>query len=370
MNSNNAIVEKQKVDFGRGLRTVTKLYSCTIIDVHPEKLTVDVVITRNSKLIEGVLIGSSFLGRDCANITIPERNTEAILASTEDSNPFIVAYRPTRSYKSNGYFGNELQEGEVQTSYSGQAFKKCDAYGGMYKSSSNADWIIVSDAHICDETSARTISAIDSIEMIVSEYDMMSKSYEYNDLKDNSELMDEVINTSNSLIDLTIKGSGDSIYNLLAQISEDNIDETLLSQINDKINAFLAKKDTTTSLNLTKKGIGLNSGKISINDTDFRLFLKDFISTRTTSNIEKRIVDGVAYNATKTTEIFVNSTNNKTLYTLITFTFDDIEGYKEEELQLPTGEVYLKKTWTNHYVDGRHYDTYSEVTNKNLYTES
>ena len=367
--SNNSTVEKHKIDFERGLRAVTKLYSCTIIDVHPESLTVDVVVTKNSKLIEGVLIGSNFLGRDCANITIPERNTEAILASTEDSNPFIVAYRPTRSYKNGGYFSSDIQEGEAQTSYVGQSFKKYDAYGGIYKSSGNADWIIVSDDLIHNETKTHIISTIDSVDISVSEYETMSKEYKYSDLTRHPETLEEIVSNTRNLIDLTILNSNESIYGMLTQISEDNIDKDFLDQINNKIDVFLNKKPRQTRIQLRDGNVNLNSERILINNIDNRLFLKNFISSRVVNSIENRSVNGESFSANKSVETFFNS-DNDTLYTITTFTFDDAEDYKEEELELPTGEVYLKKTWTNYYINGKHYDTYSETINKNLPNES
>lgn len=361
MVSRNPIAEQTKNTFKRGINTITGLYSCTIIDVHPEKLTVDVTLVCSSKTICGVSLVSDFIGEDCASITIPERFTEAIIASTEDhTSPFIVAYKPMSSHQNTGYFNQELQEGEAQKSFKSQSFTKNDAFGGMYMSSGASDWVMTSNFNIYDESTKRIISALESIEMDVIEYPQKTKVYTKEEVVSDDTLVDKIVADTKDLVSATIEKSNTSIYGMLEKIQENNVDLTLIKNIRDKIDDFLGEELAKSKLAITQDKVEIDTKNLFLNNKDIHVMFQGFTSSKIVTETTTRIVDSKVRNVTATHETI--SEDNETICIFSTFSFGDDANYIEEELALKSGKKYLRKTWLNHSIDNVSYDMYSEVT--------
>ena len=361
MLSRNAVAEQAKQTFKRGINTVTGLYSCTIIDVHPERLTVDVVLARSSKTICDVSLVSDFIGEDCASIIIPERFTEAIMASTEDrTSPFIVAYKPMSSHKNTGYFNQELQEGEMQKSFKGQSFIKNDAFGGIYTSSGASDWIVASNFSIYDESTKRIISALESVNMSVIGYPAKTKVYTKEDIMFDDALVEKIVAETRNLVSATIEKSDTSIYGMLEKIQENNINLTLIKNIRDKIDDFLVEELAKSELAIAQDKVEIDTKNLFLNNKDIHVMFQGFTSSKIVTETATRIVDNKVRNVTATHETIFE--DNETVCVFSTFAFDDDANYIEEELALKSGKKYLRKTWLNHSIDDALYDMYSEVT--------
>lgn len=181
----------QRYEARRTGNTTSAMYSCRIIDVHPERRTVDVLINQSAKTILDVALSSPCFGSNLTEVVIPDVGSEAIIAATSDSTtPFIVAYKQRQSAQKSGFQNQTIQAGEKASIFSKQSFEKSDIKGSLIKSSGSADSAILSDGYVAFTTASLNASLFQNVLSRTYEADEIGEAEVENILEDTAALKD------------------------------------------------------------------------------------------------------------------------------------------------------------------------------------
>lgn len=234
-------------------RTSTSMYECRIIDVHPESLTCDVIITQSSKTILGVKLSSSLFGKNLSEIIIPDIGSAAILAAmSDDTDPFIIAYKQHYSDGKDGFLPNSMLNGEKANILSNHSFEKNDRRGNFIKANGDGDGI----------QSSRNKFSISSKNTEIKTFNnVLSSTYEAG--KISSDDVQEIISDTVGLRELI---GSDSVFEALKVIHKMSFDDDnrleLLNNIKGYIEAFLNVADVSkfdfTSKTLLKERVPID----------------------------------------------------------------------------------------------------------------
>lgn len=214
--TNNPYIEsiKQRYEARRTGNTTSAMYSCRIIDVHPERRTVDVLINQSAKTILDVALSSSCFGSNLTEVIIPDVGSEAVIAATSDSTaPFIVAYKQRQSAQKSGFQNQNIQAGEKISTFSKQSFEKSDIKGNLIKSSSSVDSAIFGDGYISFTTASLNANLFQNV---------LSRTYETDEIGDVE--VENILEDTAALKDLlSIGGVFSYLKNIRAmQFSDEN----------------------------------------------------------------------------------------------------------------------------------------------------
>jgi len=325
-----------------GDNTITGLWGCTITNVNPYKMEVDVRVDRLAKNIEGVKLLSSLQGKNHTSIAIPEVGADAVLASMEGhAEPFLIGFKARQTYEKDGFFPDELQQGETIDKSRKQAFVKKDVSGNLFVASGFGDFITFLDDSIYENAKDKNMS-----------FENLSiKTFLRNRIsdKENEDELSatEVLEISQSLVSTLIEDNGESIFALIKSINESKKDQELLDKIETKISDFLQEEKGAN--------LSINGKSIYLDEKDLNFYFHEFLASKT---IQENFEEGVAPDILSglcVTEVYDEGT------ILETKRYSGGTGIIKETIKFPSGKIYQRTTELNKEVEGVTYSTYSET---------
>lgn len=325
-----------------GDQTITGLWGCTITNVNPYKMEVDVRVDRLAKNIEGVKLLSSLQGKNHTSIAIPEVGTDAVLASMEGhAEPFLIGFKARQTYEKDGFFPDELFQGEAIDKSKRQAFIKKDVAGNLFLASGHGNFITFLDNSIYESSRDKKLS----LENLSVETSLRKR---VSDRENEDELSaTEVLEISQGLVSMLIEDNGESIFALIKSINESKKDMGLLEKIETKISDFL-NEEKGASLDIDGKSVYLN-------EKDLNFYFHEFLASKT---IQENFEEGTAPDTLSglcVTEVYDDGT------ILETKRYSGGAGLIKETIKFPSGKIYQRTTELNKEVDGIIYSTYSET---------
>ncbi len=134
-----------------------RLEICRVDNVNEKAMTVDVYNVRLSKMVRDVKFSSPLSGVDIGLISIPTKNSMAIVATTNGDEMFIVSFLSNLSQEG---IGESLRQGETLLQSIGYSFLKLGDRGDVMLSSGSADLLHMVDGKMIENTGTKTSTTL------------------------------------------------------------------------------------------------------------------------------------------------------------------------------------------------------------------